>query len=318
MRSLYSIKHQMVLIADEMHASILPLLQDVGYTPDYQPNISRKEILASLADYHGLIIRSKTVIDAELIEHGKNLQFIGRAGAGLDQIDLEAIKNKGIQIFHAGEGNRQAVAEHALGMLLGLFNNLLWADAEVRNGIWKREQNRGIELAGKTVGIIGYGNNGRATAKCLNGFGCKVLAFDKYLNDYGDTYAEAAEMNKIFEETDILSLHIPLNKETRFLVDSNFINRFRNPIFLTNVARGEIVSLTDLVEALKSGKILGACLDVLENEKLNKLTNSQQIAFDYLTQARNVILSPHVAGWTHESYRKINEVLIQKIRNRQK
>jgi D-3-phosphoglycerate dehydrogenase / 2-oxoglutarate reductase len=302
-----------ILVVDEMHPSLLPMLTAKGIQGDYKPAFVRKDILENIAPYDGIIIRSKTVIDEEILSKATNLKFIGRAGAGLDQMDLEAIGKRNIRIFNAPEGNRDAVGEHALTMLLCLFNNILQADKEVRAKVWKREANRGIELGGKTVAIIGYGNTGNAFARRLSGFGCRVLAYDKYLHNYTNAYAQEASMEQIFEQADILSLHIPLTSETHRLVNSEFIGRFRKNIFIINTARGEIISLADLARAVESGKVRGACLDVLENEKLHTLSEEQEQAFASLSRAHNVVFSPHVAGWTHESYVRINEVLVEKI-----
>lgn len=304
-----------ILIADEMHPSLFAMLDEAGFAYEYQPKITRQGLLEQLAPFDGLLIRSKTTVDEELLRQAPNLQFIGRAGAGLDLIDLDATEQRGIRVFHAGTGNRDAVAEHVVGMLLCLLANILKADHEVRQGIWDREGNRGYELGSLTVGLIGYGNNGSATARRLSGFGCRVLAYDKYLTSYGDAFAEEASLDQIIAEADVLSLHIPLTDETRMMINDEFIGRFARPFYFINVARGEITSLSALVRGLESGKVRGACLDVLENEKLGKLTPDQQASFDYLRQSNRVVLTPHVAGWTHESYVRINEVLVSQLVN---
>jgi D-3-phosphoglycerate dehydrogenase len=304
-----------ILIADSMHSSLFTMLEERNWTYDYLPEYRREDIKSALPNFDGLIIRSKTFLDEEMLTNAKRLKFIARAGAGLDLIDLEVASEYGIKVFHAGTGNRDAVAEHALGMLLGLFNNILKADREVRNGIWDREGNRGVELMNKTVGIIGYGNNGSATAKRLSGFGCKVLTYDKYRDNYGDAFAEESSLERIMAEADILSLHIPLTEASRYLIDETFIDNFAKPFYLVNLSRGEVVKLDALVAGLQSGKVKGACLDVLENEKINKLTPAQQEAFDYLRTSDQVILTPHIGGWTHESYVRINEVLVRQIEN---
>lgn len=303
-----------ILIADEMHPSLFALLTDAGFAYDYQPKITRAELLTALNPFAGLIIRSKTTVDEELLNHAPNLRFIGRAGAGLDLIDLDAVERRGIRVFHAGEGNRDAVAEHVVGMLLSLLANILKADREVRQGIWDREGNRGYELGSLTVGLIGYGNNGQATARRLSGFGCRVLAYDKYRTDYGDSFAQPATPEQIMAQADVVSLHIPLTDETRLLIDDTFVANMTKPFYLVNIARGEIVALAAVVRGLQSGKLRGACLDVLENEKLAKLIPDQQAAFDYLRQSDRVVLTPHVAGWTHESYVRINEVLVRQLK----
>jgi len=303
-----------ILIADEMHPSLFSMLDGVGVLYDYQPKITRTELLAQIGAYDGLFIRSKTTIDEELLSHADRLRFIGRAGAGLDLIDLTAVERRSIRVFHAGAGNRDAVAEHTVGMLLALLANINRADREVRQGIWDREGNRGYELGSLTVGLIGFGNNGHATARRLSGFGCRVISYDKYLTNYGGIYAQPVEEEQLLEEADVVSLHIPLTDETRMMVDDAWIHRVEKPFYLINISRGEIVSLSAVVRGLQSGKIRGACLDVLENEKLGKLTPEQGAAFDYLRQSDRVILTPHIAGWTHESYVRINEVLVRQLK----
>ena len=303
-----------ILIADEMHPSLFTMLTDAGFRYEYQPAINRADLLATIAPYDGLIIRSKTSIDADLLSRAPNLKFIGRAGAGLDLIDLAETDKRNIRVFHAGEGNRDAVAEQVVGVLLVLLANILKADREVRQGIWDREGNRGYELGNLTVGIVGYGNNGHATARRLSGFGCRVLTYDKYRTHYGDAFADEATMDQIMADADVLSLHVPLTDETRLLVDDTFIAQMKKPFYLLNASRGEVVSLSAVVRGLESDKIRGAGLDVLENEKLAKLTPDQQTAFDYLRQSDRTVLTPHVAGWTHESYVRINEVLVRQMR----
>jgi D-3-phosphoglycerate dehydrogenase len=304
-----------ILIADSMHSSLFNMLEEKGWEYAYHPEYRREDIKAALPAYDGLIIRSKTFVDKEMLTDAKNLKFIARAGAGLDLIDLDVAKALNIEVFHAGTGNRDAVAEHALGMLLGLFNNILKADREVRNGTWDREGNRGVELMNKTVGLVGYGNNGTATAKRLSGFGCRVLAYDKYRDHYGNEFAQESSVEQIMAEADILSLHIPLTEISRYWIDEKFIEQFSKPFYLVNLSRGEIVKLEAVVAGLQSGKILGACLDVLENEKIAKLTPSQQASFDYLRTSDKVVLTPHIGGWTHESYVRINQVLVEQISN---
>lgn len=302
-----------ILIADEMYPSIVPMLEERGFRVAYQPAITRQEMLECIAPYQGLIIRSKTNLDKPMLDKAVNLRFIGRAGAGLDLIDLEVVEQRGIHLMNAPEGNRDAVAEHAVAMLLGLLNHLLRADRQVRQGIWKREANRGTELGGKTVAIIGYGNTGRAFAKRLSSFGCRVLAYDEYLTDYSDACARESGMAEIFEQADVLSLHVPFTEKTRYLVNEVYLNRFRKNIYIINTARGEVLEMKALLASLQSGKVLGACLDVLENEKLATLTPEQRTVFEMLAQSDRVIFTPHVAGWTNESYSRINDVLVEKI-----
>ena len=306
-----------ILIVDDLHENIFPMLAELGFEVSYQPDIKRAEILEIINGYEGLLIRSKTKIDREFLSFCTKLKFIGRAGAGLDLIDLQAVAEKNIKVFAANEGNSDAVAEHTMGMILMLFNKLNFADAEVRQGIWHREKNRGIELCGMTVGIIGYGNMGKALSQRLIGFGVKTLAFDtdskKILNE--EFFAQRATMQNIFDEADVVSIHVPLTDQTRTMVDDNFINQFKKNIFLINTSRGEIASIKAILNGLQTKKIRGACLDVLENEKLSQLTPEQSEVYSQLFQQKNVILTPHIAGWTVESYRKINEVLIRKLRS---
>lgn len=302
-----------VLIVDEMHSSIVEMPRQLGLDVDYFPNIAFEEVLEKVGEYEGLIIRSKFAIDESFLSHASKLKFIGRAGAGLDLIDLKACQKANVTVFGANEANKVAVAEHVIGMLLSVMHKINKASKEIKEGVWNREGNRGEELFGKTVGIIGFGNNGRATAERLAAFGCKILAYDKYKYGFGNHLIEECGMKMIFEEADILSLHIPLTSETEKWVDASFFDSFQKPIYFCNIARGEIVVLKDLAEAMKSGKVKGACLDVLENEKIDKLNIEQKEVFDYLKSLSNVIFTPHVAGWSTESYVKINEVLKDKI-----
>lgn len=302
------------LVIDSMHESLFSMLNDIGWQTEYKPTITREEIKKIHQQYDGLIVRSKTIIDGDLLGENPTLKFIGRAGAGLDNLDLAYLESKKIHVLHASEGNRDAVGEYTTGALLSLLRNLPRADQEVRKTIWDREGNRGEELMDKTIGIIGYGNMGQSFAKRISGFGCNVLAYDKYKVQYSDQYAREAVMEQIFEHADILSLHIPLTQETRLMIDNGYLNRFKKKIILINTARGEIVALQTLAEGLASGKVRGAVLDVLENEKLDKLTAAQQEAFQYISKQSNVILTPHIAGWTFESHVKINVALVTKIK----
>ena len=302
------------LIADKMHESIVPLLSELGFEVHYRPEITRKELLATIEAYAGLIIRSKTEIDREVISQASKLKFLARAGAGIDQLDVAILNEKNIVIINAPEGNRDALGEHAVGMLLCLFNKIVSADRQVRSGVWSREANRGIELMGKTVGLIGFGNMGQAFAKRLAGFGCKIIAYDKYHPNFRMDNVSAVDLKDIFEFSDVVSLHVPLTGETRGMFSEAFVDKFKKPFYFLNTARGEIAPYSTILNGLKSRKILGAALDVLENEKINQLTASQQISFDELARLENVLFTPHVAGWTFQSYEKINLVLVEKIR----
>ncbi|GCC53359.1 phosphoglycerate dehydrogenase [Chryseotalea sanaruensis] len=301
------------LIIDPMHISIFTMLKEIGWEG---VDVSVKDIASIkplINQYEGLFVRTRTRVDEQLLGNKPTIKFVGRAGAGLDNIDQEFLLKHNIKVLHASEGNRDAVGEYAVGALLSLLRNIPRADAEVRQSIWLREENRGEELMGKTVGIIGYGNMGKAFAKRLSGFGCKVIAYDKYKQSISDEWSHEASLENIFEETDILSLHIPLTHETREMLSMEFITRFKKPFILINTARGEIVKLNTLASGIETGIIRGAALDVLENEKLTSLTSEQQKAFTFLTHRKNVIFTPHIAGWTNESHYKINQILVQKL-----
>lgn len=301
------------LVIDPMHESLFEMMTGIGWQVDYKPNITRDEIKAIHTGYDGLIVRSKTTIDRDLLGPLPTLKLVGRAGAGLDNMDLAYMEEKGIHVLHASEGNRDAVGEYAVGALLSLLRNIPRGDQQVRQSVWDREGNRGEEIMGKTIGIVGYGNMGQSFARRLSGFGCNVLTFDKYKTRYDDAHARAVSMETLREESDILSLHIPLTAETRMMVNAEYLKAFKKRIVFVNTARGEIVSLTDLVEVMAQGQVRGAVLDVLENEKLDKLTPNQRQAFNLLANRSDVILSPHIAGWTFESHVKINVALVQKI-----
>jgi D-3-phosphoglycerate dehydrogenase / 2-oxoglutarate reductase len=303
-----------ILIIDEVHDSLFPMLGGMGMAYDYRPDIKPMEVCEALVGFDGLIVRSKMQVTADTIKLADKLRFVARAGAGLDNIDAEALQERGIALFGANEGNRQAVGEHALGMLLSLMRNITRGDRQVRDKVWLREENRGEEISGKTVGIIGYGNMGQRFAKVLSGFGCRIVAYDRFAPEKIVAPAECVSLDELQEEADIVSLHIPYISENRAFADDAFFGAFRKPIWFMNTSRGEVVDQTALVEHLKSGKVKGAALDVLENEKLHSLTELQAQNFAYLSQADNVVLTPHIAGWTHESYVKINEVLAAKIR----
>ena len=301
------------LIADEMHESILPLLHEIGVNVDYRPDITRDEMLECIGDYEILLIRSKTTVDRPMVDAAKKLELIGRAGAGLDKIDVAYVEDRSIEIVNAPEGNRDALAEHAVGMLLSMLNNIVTADTEVRNWRWEREANRGIELSDKTIGIIGYGYMGQAFVQRLRAFDCRVLVYDKYKKGFGTKKVEEVSLEKLFEKADILSLHVPLTEETRGWINEEFLGKFHKDIYLMNTARGEVLPVKALLKLLDSGKVIGAALDVLEKEKFEALTEEQRANFEELFKRRNVVLSPHVGGWTFASYKRINEVLVGKI-----
>ena len=303
-----------VLFIDSVHPYLWNELQNEGYTCIEGYDFTENDIIEQHNDACGIVVRSRIKINANFLSNFNNLTFIARAGSGMENIDINYANSKKILPINAPEGNKQAVAEHVLTMLLSLFNNLNKANREVKKGIWQREENRGIEVSGKTVSIIGYGNNGSALAKLLSGFDTKVLAYDKYKRKYTPKYAIESDMQTIFEQTDILSLHIPLSEETHGLVNDEFLKQFHKPIYLINTSRGPCLDTKSLVANLKSGKILGACLDVLEYEKTSfENLSIQTTELKQLLDSDKVILSPHIAGWTKESELKIAQVLLRKI-----
>ena len=304
-----------ILHIDGNHPLLKSQLEFAGFQNEDDFTSTKLEIEAKISNYDGIVIRSRFNIDKQFIDKAVNLKFIARVGAGLESIDCDYASAKGIALIAAPEGNRNAVGEHALGMILSLFNNLNRANAEVKSGKWLREPNRGHELDGKTVGIIGYGNMGKAFAKKLRGFDVTVLCYD-ILPNVGDANANQVSLIALQEQTDVLSLHIPWTHETDKMVNTSFINAFAKPLWLINTARGKSVVTSDLAKALKERKILGAGLDVLEYEKLSfeSFTDSQvPAAMQYLIDADNVILSPHIAGWTFESHSKLAQTIVDKI-----
>ncbi len=305
-----------ILFIDSNHSSLHETLEKAGHTCDLNYHWTIDEIMNNVHLYDGIVIRSRLKITKEIIDKALKLKFIARAGAGMENIDVDYAESKGIKCLHAPEGNRDAVAEHALGMLLSLFNNLNRADREVREGKWIREGNRGVELKGKTVGIIGYGNMGSAFADRLKGFGVKVLVYDKYKKGFGNDFIIETTLQQIFEEADVLSLHTPLTEETKYLINDTFINSFKKNIYIINTARGKSLNTEDLVKNMRLGKVLGACLDVLEYEMVsfeNIDAATLPDAFQYLAKSDKVIFSPHIGGWTQESNEKIASILAEKI-----
>ncbi len=302
-----------ILIIDTINETIFPLLKNIGVKVDYKPNITREEVIAIIHHYDGLIVRSKTRVDAELLGDKCKLKFVARPGAGIDLLDQKELAKRGIEIFNSPEGNRDALGEHTLGMLLSLANNIVRGDKEVRSGVWDREGNRGFEIKGKTVGIVGYGYMGSAFAEKLSGLSCKVIAYDNLKTGFSNDIVSEVTLEKLYEQTDIVSFHIPLNEVNLNLVDEAYLSKFKKSIYLLNAARGKVLILNDLLRLLDSGKIKGAALDVLENENISQLSSSEQVTFDKLASSDKVILTPHVGGWTFESYVKMNTVLVDKI-----
>jgi D-3-phosphoglycerate dehydrogenase len=289
------------------------MLENIGWEADYRPSIQREEILSIIGEYEGLIVRSKTPIDKEIVDNAHKLQFLGRAGAGLDQLDRNALEAKNVVLINAPEGNRNALGEHSIGMLLSLMHNIHKSSNQVKQGVWKREANRGFELGGRTVGIYGYGFMGSAFAEKLGSFGCRVIAFDRFKEDFGHRAVNEVSLRHFEEETEILSLHIPLTSETRMRFTADYLRQYPKLKYIINTSRGEVLSLKGVLALLEEGKLLGAALDVLENEKLDRLATEEQKIFDALAQRDDVILTPHIAGWTYESYERINEVIVKKM-----
>jgi len=304
-----------VLFIDSVHPLVRELLSEAGFVCDFFPDFKRSDFLAIVDQYAGIIIRSKIAIDIELINCATRLKFIGRLGAGMENIDVGYAESRGIRCLNSPEGNRDAVGEHTLGLLLSLLNHIGRADRQVRNGIWLREENRGTEIKGKTVGIIGYGNMGSAFAARLQGFGAQVISWDKYKTNYTDGNTRETSLEKLFELTDILSLHVPLTEETTWMADDAFFQQFKKNIWLINTARGKVVRTSDLVKNLESGKVLGAALDVLEYEdsSFETISGSMPPELAYLAGSDRVVLTPHIAGWTRESNEKLARVLVGKI-----
>ena len=304
-----------ILFVDSVHPLLRQLLTGMGYQCDFFPEYTRADFLALADRYEGIIIRSKISLDQELLSKANRLKFVARVGAGMENIDVAFARSRGIQCLNSPEGNRDSGGEHALGMLLSLMNHFNRADRQVRQGVWLREENRGTEIKGKTVGIVGYGNMGSAFAQRLKGFEAKVISYDKYKQGYSDGNTLEVTEEELFDQSDILSLHIPLTEETTHLVDNVYLKSFRKNIWLINTARGKIVKTSGLVENLASGKVIAAALDVLEyeNTSFESLSGNLPADLDYLVSSERVLLTPHIAGWTHESNEKLARVLAEKI-----
>ncbi|MEN0006113.1 MAG: NAD(P)-dependent oxidoreductase [Bacteroidota bacterium] len=308
-----------VLFIDKAHPLLETELTKMGFQCEPGWELSKGEVEALLDQYIGLVIRSRFAFDAEFLAKGTNLTFLARTGIGLEHVDLAYAEKAGISVFNSPEGSKYTVGEHALGMLLMLMNHLNRADREVRNGQWIREGNRGTELRGKIVGIVGYGNTGQEFAKRLQGFDVEVLAYDKYKSNYGNAYAKAVSLATIWERSDVVSFHIPYERDNHYLVNTDYLSHFQKPIYLINTARGLILNTADLVDSLKKGRVLGVALDVIEYEEtsfahldLDQLPEP----FQYLRRAQNVVLTPHIAGWSHEAKVGHAQVLVDKIRQK--
>lgn len=302
-----------ILLLDKNHSLITEQLTEKGFVLDEDFTSDYESVLAKIHVYEGIIIRSRIPIDAHFLENAKNLKFIARVGAGMENIDQEKANELGIKLVNSPEGNRDAVAEHSLGMLLVLLNRLFISSREIKQGIWLREENRGEEISGKTVGLIGYGNMGKAFAQRLSGFDCRVIFHDIRPN-LSDEFATQVSLETLQKTTDILSLHIPLTKETTYIVDNEFINRIENDFYFINTSRGKNVKTSALISGLKSGKIKGACLDVLEYEKSSfENLETKNADLEFLLQSEKVLITPHIAGWTKQSKIKLAQIIVDKI-----
>lgn len=307
-----------IAFIDTVHPVLEDGLVSLGWLCDDLTKLPREKFEDIIGEYHGIVIRSRFPMDESFLKNALKLEFIARSGAGMENVDEAYCRGRNIQLFNAPEGNRNAVAEHALGMLLSLFNHLNKGDREIREGIWDREGNRGVELDGKTVGIIGYGNNGSAFAKKLRGFDVTVLAYDKYKSGFGNEFVKEVSLSEIQDNADVISLHVPQTPVTRGMINKRFIHQMKKSFFLINLSRGSIVNTADLMDALETEKVQGACLDVLEYEK-SSFENmfddevNMPLPLKYLINSNKVILSPHVGGWTTESYFKLSQVLLDKI-----
>ncbi len=305
-----------VVFLDSVHSVLVERLSAAGMQCELAWEYDKDQIINCISNAQGIVLRSRFTMNEDFLKFAPDIRFIARSGSGLENIDLKYCSKRDIKVYNSPEGNRNAVGEHALGMLLSLMNHLHTADRDVKSGIWDREGNRGIELDGKTVGIIGFGNNGSAFAKKLRGFDIKLMAYDKYKKGFGDHFVMECAMSALYEHADIISFHIPQNEETLFLANDSFFNAFQKPIFLLNLSRGKIVETKALVNAMKSGKVIGAGLDVLEFEPSDFTSFfKKEIPSDleFLLNAKNVLLTPHVAGWTNESYFKLSNILADKI-----
>lgn len=302
-----------ILIADDMHPALMDGLKEKQIAFEYRPEINREELYRCIGNYEGLVVRSKVRVDEPLLQQASALKFIARAGAGMDNIDEVATGRRGIICFNAPEGNRDAVGEHALGLLLNLTRNISQAYEEVKHAKWNREANRGEELTELTVGIIGYGNTGQSFAQKISGLGCKVLYYDKFYPNVPTPFAKPALMKEVYAQADVLSFHIPLDEQNKGLINRSLIDAVARPFYLLNLSRGGIMNTKDILWGLETGKIKGAGLDVLENEHPENWTKEEMEIIHHLERTKKVIITPHVGGWTYASYRKISEVLFSKI-----
>jgi len=303
------------LIVDFFEPALIDAIRSLGGIVNYLPGATPKEIHALIETVDILIVKSRPRIDSSLLQAAINLKLIIRAGSGVDHIDIETLERRGVRLVTTPEGNRVAVAEHALGLLLVLLNHIVRANQQVKNFEWLRKENRGHEIKGKIIGIIGYGNCGSAFAKRLSGFEAHIIAYDRYKTGYSDRYVQESSLDELYEQCDIVSMHVPLTVETRYMVDTEFIQSFRKPFWFLNLARGEVVETEALVAALKSGKIRGAGLDVLEIEDFNHLPPIQRYYLETMFRMDNVVFTPHTGGLTFEAEKRINQLVLEAVRN---